>query len=179
MKSAVGGVLKFVVGFLMVGLAGCGPSKDRFEDLEKRTEKFQRDTNQDLQTMKELHNTNRGARVQLQYLKSNKYYEGYVVGMTAPNKTSTGELITVYLNGTISEYEIRPKEIPAKKTMFIYYADYNQEKGNLLASLLGNGTMGLSCEPGEDVTDTSATCRFENITFGFYLGRPPFPNGGQ
>ncbi len=179
MRSAMGGVFRILVGFFLVGLVGCGPSKDRFEDLEKRTEKFQRDTNQDLQTMKELHNSYQGARVLLQYLKSNERFEGYVTGMHAPIESAESVMISVYLTGTISKYDIRPKETPAKKILLIYYRDYTHEKGNDLVALLGNGKIGFGCEPGEDATDTSATCRFENIDFGFSVGRPPFPNEGQ
>ena len=179
MRSAMGGVFRILVSFFLVGLVGCGPSKDRFEDLEKRTDKFQRDTNQDLQTMKELHNTNRGARVRLKYIKSNKFFDGYAIGMSALPENKVVSMLDVPLKGVIGSYDGGVTSEIVRKTLLIYYPDYTHEKGNLLAALLGNATIGFTCEPNEDVTDSTATCRFENIIFGFSVGRPPFPNEGQ
>jgi DNA-directed RNA polymerase subunit L len=62
------------------------------------------------------------------------------------------------------------------KGLYIYFNEYSHDQGNLLVSLLSKDDVVLSCKPIESPSDSTATCRWENVTFSYGPGKKPFPN---
>jgi hypothetical protein len=165
----------------LVGLQGMQQSMqqigNRFEDLEKRYEKFQTNTNQDLQTMKELHNSNRGAKVFLEYAQSKNYFEASIIGVGAPDKLDGDRMIRIVIEGDAKDTDGKIITTAEHlKGLYIYFNEYSHDLGNLLVSLLSKDNVVLSCSPGEDISDSTATCRWQNVRFSYGPGKKPFPN---